>query len=213
MSEVLCQQLSIDGIVDDRTLRTWLEQQAKDEIKYLLAHADDGVIWGRFDEGKLTTAETVFPQFPSLRLMTLQQCRVFGASGEVMLWQTDGRLRARLLLEKDAEKLIKEPQIILEHQILWGTQKENESNGFTLVSDGQQGLRHAVPLTGITFNKSKNIHRPLRLSVYHYIDYDDAGVAHVHLSRLVNLTTEQELAHAAETSQEGAERVSSDRTL
>lgn len=72
-----------------------------------------------------------------------------------------------------------------EKQILWGTQPEGEKNGFTLVSDGSQCLKHAVPLIGITF-KGKD-YRPLRLKVRHYIDYDNEGVARIYLSRLVDL--------------------------
>jgi hypothetical protein len=104
MSEVLCQKLSVDGIVDDKTLVSWLEEQARNgKLNYLLAHAEDGVIWGRFDNNQLTTAEKVFHQpkfkvdFPSLRLLTLQQCRVFGQNGEVLLWQTGEKLRSRLV--------------------------------------------------------------------------------------------------------------------
>jgi CRISPR-associated protein (TIGR03984 family) len=86
-------------------------------------------------------------------------------------------------------------ELIEECQILWGTQKEKgkqgedgERNGFTLVSDGSQGLKHAVPLTNIPFSQDKNnLYRPIRLVVHHYIDYDHSGVARIYLSRLVDL--------------------------
>jgi CRISPR-associated protein (TIGR03984 family) len=177
MNKPLCQHLEIPANLD---LKTWLEEQAKEnQLNYVLAHADDGVIWGKFQDGTLQTADSVFSQFPKLRSCTLQQCRVFGENAEVMLWKVDRGFKARLI--KDEEKT----EFIPEHQILWGTQKESEREGFTLVSDGQQGLRHAVPLTEITF---KNNERPLRLTIHHYIDYDDSGVARIYLSRLVNLT-------------------------
>lgn len=205
MSETLSTSPVTEEFLDDKALHNWLNEQAKThQLNYLLAHADDGVIWGRFDEGQLTTAEQAFRKseydFPTLRLLTLQQCRVFGRSGEVLLWRTDEKWRSRLVQENDTA------EIIPEHQILWGTQKERESDGFTLMSDGQQGLRHAVPLLGITFDKNKKLHRPLRLSVYHYIDYDDSGLARISLSRLVNLTTEQELINAFKTPQKSPRR-------
>jgi CRISPR-associated protein (TIGR03984 family) len=187
MSKVLCKKLPIDGIVDNETLRTWLEEQARTwNLNYLLAHAEDGVIWGRFDSGKLTTAEQIFHQpefnvdFPSLRVFTLQQCRIFGKNTEVMLWkvsQDDWKARS---IE---DKYLSEEDYISENQILWGTKAEKESNGFTLVSDGSQGLKHAVPLSGSFKGKDS---RFLRLKVHHYIHYDD-GVARIYLSRLVNL--------------------------
>lgn len=205
MSETLCTPTATKEFVDDKALHDWLNEQAKThQLNYLLAHADDGVIWGRFDEGELTTAEQVFRKpefdFPSLRLLTLQQCRVFGRSGEVLLWRTGEKWRSRLVQENDTA------EIIPEQQILWGTQKERESEGFTLLSDGQQGLRHAVPLLDITFDKNNKLHRPLRLSVYHYIDYDDSGLARISRSRLVNLTTEQELINAFKTPQKSSRR-------
>jgi CRISPR-associated protein (TIGR03984 family) len=190
----ICKQLPIDGV--EQNLKSWLEQQVTEyNLKYLLAHADDGVVWGRFDDGKLTTAEKVFypcnfnVHLPKLRLLTLQQCRVFGKKAEVLLWQTGIKWKARLIEHSDTLKFIEECQV------LWGTQKEKgqqgedgERQGFTLVSDGSQGLKHAVPLTNIPFsNDKKNLYRPIRLIVHHYIDYDESGVAKIYLSRLVDL--------------------------
>jgi CRISPR-associated protein (TIGR03984 family) len=215
----LCTQLAIDGV--DTNLKSWLEKQATDYgLKYLLAHADDGVVWGRFDNGILTTAEKVFypcefnVYLPKLRLCTLQQCRIFGEKGEILLWQTGRGWKARLIHYLDTWELKEERdvgsgkykcfkiagrnedlELIEECQVLWGTQREKgkqgengEKNGFTLVSDGSQGLKHAVPLTNIQFSKDKkNLYRPIRLVVHHYIDYDESGVAKVYLSRLVDL--------------------------
>jgi CRISPR-associated protein (TIGR03984 family) len=174
-------------IIDNCSLYNWLQAKAKPyQLQYLLAHADDGVIWGRFDQdGNLTTPrnpENLFPEcnFPELRSHTLQQCRAFGENAEVMLWKIgQDDWKARLIKDNNKRECLPD-----EHQILWGTQKEGENKGFTLVSDGQQGLRHAVPLTGISF---KDNERPLRLTVRHYIDYDNTGLARIYLSRLVNL--------------------------
>jgi CRISPR-associated protein (TIGR03984 family) len=188
MSKQSCQHLDVDSIIDSQSLISWLKQKANEfHLKYLLAHAEDGVIWGYFQDDKLNIAHSIFPEvleFPELRLLTLQQCRVFGEPGEILLWQTDKGLKARLIQDDDnTEKLPDEVQIILGTQ---GTEKD----GFTLLSDGQQGLKHAVPLTGIQFDhKEKTQHRPVRLLVRHYIDYNDAGVARIFLSRLVSLTS------------------------
>jgi CRISPR-associated protein (TIGR03984 family) len=190
MSEVLCQKLSVDGIVDDGTLVSWLEEQARKwKLNYLLAHAEDGVIWGRFDNEHLTTAEKVFHKsnfkvdFPSLRLLTLQQCRVFGQNGEVLLWRTGEKWRSRLV--QDNPEVDKIP----ERQILWGTHGEKRDN-FTLLWDGSQGLKHAVPFSEIELGDRNKLINPVRLLVHHYITYDDNGVARIHLSRLVDLTTQ-----------------------
>jgi CRISPR-associated protein (TIGR03984 family) len=191
MSEVLCQKLSVDGIVDDGTLVSWLEEQARNwKLNYLLAHAEDGVIWGRFDNNQLTTAEKVFHKskfkvdFPTLRVLTLQQCRVFGQNGEVLLWRTGETWRSRLV--QDNPEVDKIP----ERQILWGTHGEKRDK-FTLLWDGSQGLKHAVPFNEIELGDRNKLINPVRLLVHHYITYDDNGVARISLSRLVDLTTKR----------------------
>lgn len=206
MSELLCKKLPIDGIIDDGTLISWLEEQAKTwNLNYLLAHAEDGVIWGRFDSGKLTTAEQIFHQpefnvdFPSLRVLTLQQCRIFGEHGEVLLWRTSETWRSRLV--QDNSEVDKIP----ERQILWGTHGEKRDN-FTLLRHGSQGFRHAVPFSEIELGDRHQLINPVRLIVHHYITYDDDGVARISLSRLVDLTTEKELNNASQTSQKSTGR-------
>jgi CRISPR-associated protein (TIGR03984 family) len=193
MSKPCCEKLDdIEGIQDTYHLRKWLNEKVQEhKLKYLLAHAEDGVIWGNFDSqcNLITSDEPVklFPkwQFPAFRYETLQQCRVFCETVEIMFWKTDEGLKARIIKDKH----LKREDYIPEDQILWGTQAEEVRDGFTLVSDGSQGLRHAVPLVDIEFDKnSEKIYRPLRLSVRHYIDYErETGLAHIYLSRLVDL--------------------------
>jgi len=194
MNQELC-QTSIENF-SEQLLQDWLKQRVKNyHLHYLLAHAEDGVIWGRFDtnSGSVITAREVFPEckFPELRLNTLQQCRVFGKAGEVLLWKTNGKWRSRLILETKVSELMAKKQIglIPESHLLWGTQgKENPECGFTLLSDGSQGLKHAVPMTGINFDKDdKKLKRPVKLEVHHYFCYDSDGVARIFLSRLVDL--------------------------
>lgn len=182
--------LPVEGPVDqtftdDQALLNWVQQQATThQLKYLLAHAEDGVIWGKFEPDQLTTAHQVFSRFPALRLLTLQQCRIFGIRGEVLLWRTDPGWKSRFCSDpQDANRIIEELQL------LWGTQGE-EKDGFTLLTDGSQGLRHAVPVTGISFQRAEarnRNHRPVRLKVHHYVDYDEDGVAYISTSRLVDL--------------------------
>lgn len=183
MKKPLCEPLEIPANFD---LRKWLEQQAeKHKLKYLLAHAEDGVIWGEFRDTQLVTTDSAFSKLPQLRSCTLQQCRIFGETAEVMLWQSDESFHARII--KDDQ----DTEFIPEHQILWGTQAEKVSNGFTLVSDGQQGLRYAVPLIDIEFDNNQKLYRPLRLTVRHYIDYQDqTGLARIYLSRIASLKSE-----------------------
>jgi CRISPR-associated protein (TIGR03984 family) len=188
-----CELLDLPANFD---LKAGLEEQAsKYKLKFLLAHAEDGVIWGKFHDGNLITADSVFSQFAKLRKLTLQQCRIFGDTSEVMLWKTDEGFKTRLIQDEE------NTEFIAENQILWGTQAEKICEGFTLVSDGSQGLCHAVPLADINFDAKQKLYRPLRLCISHYINYDEeTGLARIYLSRLVNLTTEKELANVPQTS-------------
>lgn len=197
MNQPECDRIPTDGLTQN--LVDWLQKQAKKHgSKYLLAHADDGVIWGYFkdngDTRELVTADSAFPQLAKLRLLTLQQCRIFSESAEVMLWQIgenreiDQSWQARYIKDQH----LKNEDYVSESQILWGTQAEDIREEFTLVSDGSQGLKHAVPLTNIPFSPDRSkLYRPIRLTVHHYITYDDDGLARIHLSRLVDLTTDR----------------------
>ncbi|MCV3212429.1 CRISPR-associated protein Csx19 [Plectonema radiosum NIES-515] len=183
MNKPKCEHLEVPANFD---LEKWLKEQAsKYKLKFLLAHAEDGVIWGKFQDGNLITADNAFPQFAKLRPSTLQQCRIFGDNSEVMLWQTDEGFKARLIEDEHMDK----KECICEYQILWGTHgQKQETEGFTLLGHGKQELKHAVPFTNIELEEDGKLKNLVRLQVNHYIDYDDAGVARIYLSRLVNLT-------------------------
>jgi CRISPR-associated protein (TIGR03984 family) len=183
------EEVKTDSVSD---LRVWLESQAKaHSLKWLLAHADDGVIWGLVDNGKLITSDAVLPDVsPPLRAETLQQARLFSESGELLLWRNgDKRWHARLIREiQDSDKSDWD-EAIDEPQILWGTDAQPLNDGFTLMSDGSQGLRHAVP---IPVNGNYNGQtRPLRLWVRHYLKDDDNGFTRIIASRLVKLEQEK----------------------
>lgn len=157
-------------------LKQWLQDQAaRHGFKWLLAHAYDGVIWGRVDNGKMTTSHEVDPTgghiSPPLRKETLLQARLFALRGELLIWR-DGNQgwQARIIRDADKGEKAEWSEAIDECQILWGTDTQPLDSGFTLMTDGSQGLRHIVPLK-ITGNYSEK-NRPLRLYVRHYIEED-----------------------------------------
>lgn len=182
----------------DKALTQWLESQAqKHHLSYLLAHAIDGVIWGRFDNGKLETAEVPFSEakLPALRHTTLQQCWIFGEAGELFLWHSgQNEWRSRHISSEWEQPYINSHDCIEETQLLWGTHAVQQ-DGFTLLRDGSQGLKHAIPTTAdITFDspESDKITSYPRLKVRHYITYDpDDGLARIFLSRLVDFVSQK----------------------
>lgn len=179
--------------VNQQKLGNWL----KTRDKILLAHADDGVIWGKEENDTLVTSHTIVPEFsPKLRAETLQQCRLFNVEGELLIWRDETGFRARLIQDKEVPKQEGEVEAFDEEQMLWGTYRDAicSRDGFTVVYEGQ-GLHHAVPLspnilTEECFGKEREEHkrkRPLRLTVRHYVEYDKNGFARITLSRLVKL--------------------------
>ncbi len=168
-------------------LRGWLQENAGEHnLAYLLAHADDGVIWGAVQsDGTLKTSDeaaqgnaTALAICPPLRSMTLQQARLFGKDAELLLWRDgDNVFRARLIVEVKDDGPADWKEAYDEPQLLWGTQGVALQEGFTLLEDGAQGLRHAVPLTP-DMTKQR-----VRLIVRHYLANED--FARVAVSRMV----------------------------
>lgn len=162
----------------------WLVVQARQHgLRYLLAHADDGVIWGRVDPDGLRTSHGIEEASPLLRASTLQQVRLFSPAGELLLWRSDIGWRARCVADiaGNADDLIDEDQI------LWGDTVKEPQDGFTQVREGSQGMRHAVPIT-VTADQLRQ--HGLRLRVRHYITENEDGEASITLSRLVQLLPE-----------------------
>jgi len=184
----------VDGVVSD--LPGWLAEAGRAYgLRWLLAHADDGVIWGQClfsDDAAPRLA--LQPAPPALRPETLQMARLFGPDAELLLWRdSDGAWHARLLRDVAGDEKPIFQESFDEEQILWGDhgRVSGESNGvaFVEMSDGAQGLRHTVPLADAAGDYAE---RPLRLRVRHYVaeDGDDSpspGFARVVASRLCEL--------------------------
>jgi CRISPR-associated protein (TIGR03984 family) len=153
------------------------EQAQAHGLRWLLAHADDGVIWGELRDGGLHLSGDAFPQFsPPLRAVTLQQVRLFGPDAELLLWKDDNGWQVRLIRDSAGE----DRKCYDESYLLWGDQQEQRRDGFVLVRQGKEGLRHALPLPQET-------QLPARLQVRHYLTYDPDGQAYIAYSRLVGI--------------------------
>ncbi len=184
MSEPIWQAETVDAAFAADP-RAWLAARMTAEMPWLLAHADDGVIWGRREpDGALILSSDVFSsaaKYPAiavpLRALTLQQARIFGPGGELLLWRTDGGFAARRIADgANAEDIFEEDHL------LWGTRRQFAIQaGFTLRDEGEQGPQHAVPLEVGDGERAA-------LRVRHCVAYDPpSDMAYVALSRLVDL--------------------------
>jgi CRISPR-associated protein (TIGR03984 family) len=160
------------------------------DLAWLLAHCDDGVVWGRRQGGNWRLSSSAFPEVsPEPRRDNLQQLRLFGLLREVLLWKADGGWQGRELA--DAETPSDEPLRPQEQDyVLLGDRLlASVKDGFTLVGDGR-GSRHAVPLVceEAQFGAGPQRRWPLRLQVRHYFTADSrSGVVRVAASRLVHV--------------------------
>lgn len=185
-----CMTVEMDGFVSDPI--KWLsEQMHSHELTYLLAHANDGVIWGQFDGEKLITSHDVAPpQYsPPLREETLLTARIFAPAGELLVWpDEDGEWTARLIAEKILPNATASwDKAFEEQQILLGMKADSLKRDFTLMSEGSQGLFHAVPLKLRWPIDDDERRHPLRLVVRHYLKEDEYGFTRVNASRLFDL--------------------------
>ncbi len=173
----------------DTPTTDWLVKQADGADWQLLAFADDGLIWGKIEKGIIFLSGEQFPDIsPAWRTETLQEARLFNTDAQIHLWRTDDGWQANRITDGTGKTVA----YYDESQILWGNVHQNEKEGFTLVSDGSLGFRHAVPISvdksKFSRENAKNKRRPLRLKVRHYLTQDDdTGVMIVALSRLVEV--------------------------
>ena len=182
--------LEMEGFQADPTGWILVNAEPLDQPVWLLAFADDGVIWGKVENGKVLLSSQEFPDIsPEFTSETLQKAYLFNADKEIRLWRQNGELTACLTEDIPGD----DGFAFDESYLLWGTQVEEEKNDFSLVSDGRQGLMHAVPLAiDSSIMQPDYLYRPLRLKMRHYVGFErDNGQAVFVASRLVGLTAER----------------------
>jgi CRISPR-associated protein (TIGR03984 family) len=178
--------LSVSGDAID-----WLRQQAK-AGDVLLAHQDDGVVWGKaHKDGDWVTSDAVLSTSPALEGDRLWSARLFNAQREILLWRDgDGDWQAREISDGASEGEPDFTEWYDEPQLLWGDHgKHKKVVGdvtFAVLEEGAQGLRHAPPIE-LPFDAHGSLGSSTRACVLvrHYLAKED--VARVIASRLVRL--------------------------
>jgi CRISPR-associated protein (TIGR03984 family) len=162
-----------------------------DDLVWLLAHCDDGVVWGRREGARWRLSTAAFPDVsPPLEPRRLQQLRLFGPLREVLLWRAPEGLVGRVLLDAgpvggdDPRRPRDEEYVLLGDRPL-GPPRD----GFTLVGDAR-GSRHAVPVVCLPahFQRGPRAGWPLRLQVRHYFaEEEPTGLVRAAATRLVHV--------------------------
>lgn len=171
-------------------LREWIRQQmTENNLTFLLAFADDGVIWGRMDNGELTIAREASEKkdkqhYVELRDKTLQQAYAFNKDMEVRLFRDEmNQWKAYAVHDGDENK------IIVESQILWGDKLDECDQpirpDFMRLLAERKGIPPQIYPINKGFDPTKNC---VRLEVHHLVDYDnETGEAYIKASRLAGL--------------------------
>ncbi|MEZ4644804.1 MAG: CRISPR-associated protein Csx19 [Chloroflexota bacterium] len=155
----------------------WLSKQGS-PFRWMLAHTFDGVIWGRLEASNWVLSSGMIPGSPQLNQAALLELRLFGEKGEAYVWRDGADLYYRTILDGNGASY----DYYDETCILWGTTSKPAKNDFTILSDGVQGLRHAVPFK-ITMPEGNS--RLAKMVMRHYIErHKETGLAHIKMSRL-----------------------------
>jgi len=159
-------------------------------LTFVLAHCDDGVTWCKWDaaENRWRTGNEANPKIsPPVRMERLQELRLFGEAGEVLIWRTEEGFRGRGLWDRPENDL---PEPLrpddTETRILRGDMvREKYESGFTHVAD-RTGAEQVIPLEVSEKDLQK---RRVRLQVRHYFQRDEqnTGAVRVAATRLVTL--------------------------
>ncbi len=180
---------TVEPVTLPADLRVWLQTRAETlGLRWLLAHTDSGVIWGELRDSELALSSDAFPR-PGLRLRgeTLQQARLFGAAGEVLLWRgPDEQWQATTRLDGTGEA----GEYFDEAYVVWGFKEERTlCDGFRELREGAQGIIHSPPLQRTPSN-TKRAHLTMR----HYLQHDTNGLIRIVAGRLLGLS-EAKVSH------------------
>lgn len=190
----------IDAPKNNDQVVGWITEHLK-KHKFLLAFADDGVIWGKMDGEDLVTSNDIDPNVsPKLRGKTLQQAFLFDEKEEIRLFRdeifSDENVQWQARLVRDGGVFINESHI------LWGDRAYPSQRQFTHVFNArQQGLDLIVPieveydqidpgenLENDQADQETKGEKCIRLDIHHTVNYSkETGEAYIAVSRLVEL--------------------------
>lgn len=154
------------------------------ECAWVLCHCDDGVTWGRWEDGRWRNGSMFFPDLcPVPSQDNLQEMRIFSRLAEVLIWRAESGFCGRVLRDldqQDADEVPDRPHDEL--RLLVTGQDINVRDGFTRVRDGN-GAEQVLPIT----MDDRSVRWP-RLRVRHYFARDRrTGAVRVAASRFVEV--------------------------
>jgi len=168
---------------------------------WLLAHCDDGVIWGIVEHDALRLpmafASRADVAIPRPRAVTIQQLRIFGSGGELLVWRNEdvdrpsggdgsGWLRGRLLLDQPIDPSRPHTEPKPERWLLFGDSLESSGgeSAFAVVAERRRRRVQVVPVAEEHLDGRFRV----ALNVKHYFECDgESGCVRRAITRLVSL--------------------------
>ena len=119
--------------------------RVKGSTKWLLAHQDDGVIWGYRDNDIWKLSSEAFPNIsPKLNMERIQQLRIFGIEEEFLFWRDSKTVKCRVVDGGHKANIPEWAASFEESFIILGDRVvESTRDGFTVIGNAQ-GSRQAI---------------------------------------------------------------------
>lgn len=177
----IVENLVVDGFCDN-PLNWFMDQPSVGDFSWLLAYADDGVVWGKICNGKLMIANNIFGEsFPKMNTKKIHFVRFFGHLAEIRVFQKDSIFSAVRLEDEPNDKLS-----FIRSYFLWGNSVRDVKDGWTFVEEGQHGIFQAIPIEIPHLNDNKTTR--LKIRIRYYLDFEkEHGQAKVVGNRFVGI--------------------------
>jgi len=156
---------------------------------WLLAHCDDGVTWGCWEHGQLVLSCTQVQAWPTPMptAKKIQQLRLFGGAGELLVWRTHergafgGRLATDVPMGDSAD--VYKP--LNETFILEGTRVAPNGGGSGFTAIASAAARTQVVPLALSEPDFSGGQYAAGLDVRHYLEDTESGSVRIAASRLV----------------------------
>jgi len=139
------------------------------EKTFVVAYLDYKVLIGTWENNAFHFYENEQPDLKYIQKY-IQKMRVFNTDKELLVWRTNGRLKGRLRTDENGT----ETEVVVTHQVLFGTRKGSYcNNNFTEITENR-GTSLILPFADLTVDDKRN---RIRVRTHNYIGHNTLGQA------------------------------------
>lgn len=163
--------------IDQKTLYAQLNEHFEDA--YVVVWLDYKVLIGQWLKQKFHFFNEELFEFKYV-----QRMRVFNTFREILIWRTGGEWKGRLRIDGEGDIT----DVVIAHQLLFGTQKGNRSNSFFTEIEEERGTKLILPLSNLKFDKEGYLNPRVFIKTHNYIKPNAIGQATYFDCRFVAFT-------------------------